>query len=43
MKAKLWKKILSAGLCVPLVAFTTPIEAGAAMESQTTAASPICV
>ncbi len=37
MKARLWKKILSAALCVPLVAFTTPTQAGAAMESQTTA------
>src|SRR5271170_4018250 len=36
MKSKLWKKILSAALCVPLVALTTPIDAGAGMQSQTT-------
>jgi hypothetical protein len=34
MKAKLGKKILSAALCVPLVAITTPIDANAAMYFQ---------
>ncbi len=36
MKAKLGKKILSAALCVPLVALTTPIDVSAALNSQTT-------
>ncbi len=34
MKANLGKKILSAALCIPLVAVTTPIDAGAAMYFQ---------
>jgi Protein of unknown function (DUF3300) len=34
MNVILGKKILSAALCVPLVAFTTPIDAGAAMFFQ---------
>jgi Protein of unknown function (DUF3300) len=40
MKSKLWKKILSAALCVPLVALTIPIDASAAMNSQTTEPPP---
>jgi Protein of unknown function (DUF3300) len=38
MKSKLGKKILSAALCAPLIALTTPIDASAAMNSQTTEA-----
>jgi hypothetical protein len=34
MKVTLGKKILSAALCAPLVAFTTPIDANAAMSFQ---------
>ena len=40
MNLTLGKKILSALLCAPLVALTTPIDAGAAMAFQSQPASP---
>src|SRR5882757_849725 len=40
MKVTLGKKILSAALCGPLVALTTPIDAGAAMAFQSQPAAP---
>ena len=40
MNLKLAKKVLSAALCGPLVALTTPIDASAAMAAQTQTATP---
>src|SRR5271170_1453770 len=40
MNVTLGKKILSAALCVPLVAMTTPIDAGAAMFYQSQSEAP---
>src|SRR5712672_4806274 len=40
MKVTLGKKILSAALCGPLVALTTPIDAHAAMAFQSQPAAP---
>ena len=37
MKVRLGKKILSAALCAPLVAVSTPVDAGAAMYFQSPA------
>jgi hypothetical protein len=40
MNVALGKKILSAALCVPIIAMTTPIDAGAAMFYQSQSATP---